>query len=73
MLKLVAALGAALSMVVSGTAEAARPHSRPNATEKMQATKAHPQAASKATDGKRVRPHRRGANHDATLDYPQLG
>ena len=70
--KLLVALSAAFSLVGASAAQAA-PHAQPKANSSSEtvhvSSKSQPRAA--RAEGKRG--HKRPAQRDATLDYPQLG
>ena len=72
--KLLVAMGAAFSLLGASSAHAAPAmHAKANShSETVQvAVKAQPRAAAKSES--KGRAHKRSVQHDATLDYPQLG
>jgi hypothetical protein len=70
--KLLVAMGAAFLLVGASTAHAGpQLHAKANSSSETVQVSVKPQTALKS-DGK-TRGHKRPVQHDATLDYPQLG
>jgi len=73
--KLLVAMGVAFLMLGANAVQAAPSlHAKANSTgETVHALKQNPNGAAKAAAKGRAHSHKRGVQHDATLDYPQLG
>ncbi|HEX9603941.1 MAG TPA: hypothetical protein VF973_09340 [Myxococcales bacterium] len=71
--KLLIAMGAAFLLMGAQSAQAApRVHAKANSANEIVHASGKPQPRAAKSEGK-VRGHKRPVQHDATLDYPQLG
>jgi len=71
--KLLIAMGAAFLLLGASSAQAApRVHTKANSANEIVQSSAKPQPRAARSEGKGRR-HKRPVQHDATLDYPQLG
>ena len=71
--KLLIAMGAAFLLMGAKSVQAApRVHAKANSANEIVHASGKPQSRAAKSEGK-VRGHKRPLQHDATLDYPQLG